>query len=222
VESRPRRRSWPLRSALLCASPFAVLQWLLAFHDPLLGRGGLRRRLSARWVEGATVLSLGTRAATVCVPALASAFLSLLSSLLFGALLALQCRRASREAVSRRLAARSRRVGALAGGAPLADALFRGAAALWARPHTMRFELLMAADFAACIVAALSAVLLLSLLPSLEVAAAARAIAADAEQADEVEPVHLKLRRDSLADSVGLALPLSPSSPPPSSGGSRR
>ena len=168
-----------LRPALLAAAPFAAAQTLLAFHDPLLGDGrGLRARLPARWVDCFASTSPGRLA---CRPALASAFLSLVSALVFGAALALHCRRLAGSCVSRRLAARTRWLGLLLGAAPLASALLRGAAQLWSQPHSLRFELLMAADFAAVILAVAACILPLSILPSAEAAAAGRALANEAE-----------------------------------------
>lgn len=161
-----------LRLALLAAAPFAAAQTLLAFHDPLLGGGGLRRALGPRWVDCFARQAGGL----ACRPALASAFLSLLSALLFGAALLWQCRRLAAACVSRRLLRRTRWLGAGLGAAPVASALLRGAAQLWAQPQSLRFELLMAADFGAVICAVASGVLPLAVLPSAEAAAAQRTL----------------------------------------------
>jgi hypothetical protein len=173
-EGAPRRRTRSgaqlVLLAVAAATPFAAAQTLIAFHDQTFGhRGGLRRRLGARWLDATAPAAPGscpeeTPDCLLCSVPLLSAACSALAALLFGAAQLWHCRQLARAAVSRRLAVRASWLGRLLALAPLVSAALRGTATLSAPPQLL-FQLLMAADFAAVALALGAAVAALSVLP---------------------------------------------------------
>ena len=184
-----RRRRSNTRTVLLAglaASPVAVAQTLLAFHDPIFGTsGGLRHSFGPRWLDvvadapacgqpGGCPASIGGTPVS-CVPPLLSSALSGVVAVLFGGILLWHCRKLAASAVSRQLARRARMLGPLLMAAPLASAALRCVATLSA-PQRVVWEALLAAELAAVIVQVTAAVVVLSVQPSVGAAAAAAAV----------------------------------------------
>ena len=185
-----RRRRSNTRTVLLAglaALPVAVAQTLLAFHDPIFGAGGgLRHSFGPRWLDvvadapacgqngGGCPASRGGTPVS-CVPPLLSSALSGVVAILFGGVLLWHCRKLAAAAVSRQLARRARLLGTLLMAAPLASAALRCVATLSA-PQRVVWEALLAAELAAVIVQVTTAVVVLSVQPSVGAAAAAAAV----------------------------------------------